>query len=143
MSVSEDKIKSSFYKSMISDMKRDQLLVGSDAAGVAALLLSAVDCSWVKSSIAFTADHLVTVILLSQDAKGWFNNTITKAKNQVNGEFLLDVIVWKGSVIFQLLTSEDKTLLILVEFRRNAIFCFVMPLFYDLIFFHNNYFLPS
>jgi len=45
MSVSEDKIKSSFYKSMISDMKRDKLLVGSDAAGVAAFLLSAVDCS--------------------------------------------------------------------------------------------------
>ena len=79
---------------------------------MATFLFSAVDCSWVKSGIALTADHLVTVILLSQDTKGWFNNTTTKAKNQVKGWFLLNVIVWKGSAIFQLLTSEDKTLLV-------------------------------
>ena len=62
-----------------------QLLLGSELAGVAALLLSAVYCSWVESGIALTADHLVAVVLLSQHTERWFNDTTTKAKNQVKG----------------------------------------------------------
>ena len=43
-----------------------QLLLWSDAASVAALFLSAVHRSWMKSCIAFTANHLVTIVLLSK-----------------------------------------------------------------------------
>ena len=89
-----------------------QFLLWSDAAGVTTFLLSAVYCSWMESSIALAADHLVTVILLSQNTKGWLNDTTTKTKYQMKGWFLLNVIVWKGSTVFQLLTSKDKTLLI-------------------------------
>ena len=36
----------------------------------------------------------------------------TKAENQVEGGLLLDVVVREGAAIFQLLSSEDKTLLV-------------------------------
>ena len=39
-------------------------------------------------------------------------HTTTKTKDQVKGWFLLDVVIRKGSTIFELLTGEDKTLLI-------------------------------
>lgn len=41
-----------------------------------------------------------------------FLGTTTKAEDQVKGGFLLDVVVTQGAAIFQLLTSEDQTLLI-------------------------------
>ena len=40
-----------------------QLLLGSELAGVAALLLSAVAGSRVHSSVALSADHLLAVVL--------------------------------------------------------------------------------
>ena len=39
-------------------------------------------------------------------------HTTTKTEDQVKGWFLLDVIIRKGSSIFELLTGKDKTLLI-------------------------------
>jgi len=36
----------------------------------------------------------------------------TKTKDQVQGRFLLDVVITQGTSIFQLLTSKDQTLLI-------------------------------
>ena len=39
-------------------------------------------------------------------------HTTTKAENQVEGRLLLDVVVREGAAIFQLLSSEDKTLLV-------------------------------
>ncbi|ORX81402.1 hypothetical protein K493DRAFT_94900 [Basidiobolus meristosporus CBS 931.73] len=38
--------------------------------------------------------------------------TTTKTKNQVEGGLLLDVVVGEGAAIFELLASEDQTLLI-------------------------------
>ena len=40
-----------------------------------------------------------------------------EAQNEVKGRLLLDVIIRKGSAIFQLLASKDQTLLV----RRNAV----------------------
>lgn len=42
--------------------------------------------------------------------------TTTKAEHQVQGGFLLDVVVGQSATIFQLLASEDQPLLI----RRNT-----------------------
>ena len=42
--------------------------------------------------------------------------TTTETENQVEGGFLLDVVVTKGAAIFKLLSSEDETLLV----WRNA-----------------------
>lgn len=42
--------------------------------------------------------------------------TTTKAEHQVEGRLLLDVVVGQSPAIFQLLASENQTLLI----RRNA-----------------------
>ena len=39
-------------------------------------------------------------------------HTTTETEDQVKGWFLLDVIIRKGSSIFELLTGKDKTLLI-------------------------------
>merc|ERR1711972_228847 len=44
------------------------------------------------------------------------HGTTSQTKDQVKSGFLLDVVVRKGSSIFQLLTGEDKSLLL----RRNA-----------------------
>lgn len=60
-----------------------QLLLGPNVVCVATLLLTAVCSSWMKPSITLTADHLVTVVLLSQDTKCWLNDTTTKTQNQV------------------------------------------------------------
>merc|ERR1711953_78272 len=39
-------------------------------------------------------------------------HTSTKSQDKMEGGFLLDVVVAQGATVFQLLTSEDKTLLI-------------------------------
>merc|ERR1712159_303567 len=39
-------------------------------------------------------------------------HTTSKSKGQMEGRFLLDVIVGKGSTVFELLSSEDQSLLI-------------------------------
>jgi len=51
---------------------------------------------------------------LDEDLHG----TTSKTKDQVEGGLFLDVVVRKGSSVFQLLSSEDQSLL----FRRNALF---------------------
>ena len=41
-----------------------------------------------------------------------FRNTASQTQDQMKGAFLLDVIVLKGTAVFQLLTSKDQALLI-------------------------------
>ena len=43
-------------------------------------------------------------------------HTATKTEDQVQGRFLLDVIIAQGATIFKLFAGEDKTLLV----RRNS-----------------------
>ena len=42
--------------------------------------------------------------------------TTSQSENQVEGRFLLDVVVGQGTAVFQLLTSKDQSLLV----RRNT-----------------------
>ena len=99
------------------NLSRLQLLLGSELIGVTALLLSAVGGSRRKSSVALTADHLLTVVLSGQDLQGRLDGTTAQTENQVEGRLLLDVVVRKGSAVLELLTGEDQTLLI----RRDAL----------------------
>jgi hypothetical protein len=45
-------------------------------------------------------------------------HTTTKTKNEMKSGFFLDVVVWEGTAILELLSSKDKTLLV----GRNAFF---------------------
>ena len=65
-----------------------------------------------KAGVALAADHLVAVVLLSQDTEGRLNDTTTETKDQVEGRLLLDVVVGKGAAVLQLLAGKDQTLLI-------------------------------
>merc|ERR1711907_774619 len=38
-------------------------------------------------------------------------HTTSKSKDQMEGRFLLDVVIGEGSTVFELLTSEDQSLL--------------------------------
>ena len=62
-----------------------ELLFWADGAGVSTLLLAAVHRTGVKTRVALSTDHLVAVVLLSQDAERWLNYTATKTENQVQG----------------------------------------------------------
>ena len=76
------------------------------------LSLSTVGSSWWQSSVTLTANRLFTVVLGSQGLQGWFNDTTSQSQNQVQGGFLLDVVVGQSSTVFQLLTSKDQSLLV-------------------------------
>ena len=84
---------------------------------MSALSLSAVCGLLWESSIAFSADHFLTLVLSGKGSEGWldldFSSTTTsKSEDQMESGLLLDVIVGKGSSVFQLLSSEDESLLI-------------------------------
>ena len=81
------------------------------------LSLSAVVSFGWKSSIASTADHFFNLVFSGQVSEGSFDldgshTTTSETKNQVESGFFLDVVVRQCSSIFQLLASEDESLLI-------------------------------
>lgn len=79
---------------------------------MATLLLAAVGGTWVQTSVALAADHLVAVVLLGENTQRGLNDTATQAEHQVQGRLLLDVVVRQSAAILQLFASEDQTLLI-------------------------------
>ena len=64
-----------------------QLLLGADVVGMTTLLLPAVGSPGMKTSVTFTADHLIAVVLLSQNPKSGLDYTTTKTENQVQSRF--------------------------------------------------------
>jgi hypothetical protein len=79
---------------------------------VATLSLSAVRGTRRKTSIAHTANRLLAVVLRSKSLQRGLNNTTSKTQYKVQSGLLLDIVVGKGTAVFKLLTSKDKTLLI-------------------------------
>ena len=82
-----------------------------------ALSLSAVCSSWRKSNIALSANCLLGLELSSQGSESWFNldgahTSTSQSEDQVKCGFLLDVVIRESSSIFELLTSENESLLI-------------------------------
>merc|ERR1719427_2466693 len=89
-----------------------QLLLHSQMVGVTALLLPAVGSTGMETSITFTADHFVAVVLLGQQPQRRFNHTTSQPQHQVESRLLLDVVVAQCASVFQLFTGEDETLLV-------------------------------
>ena len=93
------------------------LLLWSDVTVMATLSLSTVDSLWWKSDIALSANHLLALELSGKSSKIWLNfhlthTTASKSENEMESGLLLDIVVRKSSSIFELLTSEDKSLLV-------------------------------
>jgi len=66
----------------------------------------------VEAGVALAAHQLVLLVLAGEGHEGRVNNPSTKAEHQVQGGFLLDVVILEGAAILELLASEDETLLI-------------------------------
>jgi len=93
------------------------LLFWSDITPVTALSLSAVGSLNWEFGVALSADHFLALVLSSESGKGWFNldlshTTSSKSEDEMESGLLLDVIVGESSSVFELFTSEDKSLLI-------------------------------
>ena len=84
---------------------------------MSALLLSALSGSWCKGSVALSANHFVTFVFSCKGSQSWLDfdgssATTSKSEDEMESRFLLDVVVAQGSAIFQLLSSEDESLLV-------------------------------
>jgi len=77
-----------------------------------ALSLSTVVGLKGKSSVALSADHFISVVFSGEGSNGGFNGTTSQSQDQVKGGFLLNIVVGEGSSVFELLASEDQSLLI-------------------------------
>ena len=93
------------------------LLLWADVTVVSTLSLAAVDCVGWESGITLSANHLFAFVGSGQSSEGWLDldaskTTSTKSQNEMKGGLLLDVIVRESTAIFELLSSEDKSLLI-------------------------------
>ena len=97
-------------ESLLRSFLRSQLV------GVAALPLSAVGSLGGESSVALSADLLITVVCLGKSGSVGLHGSSSQSEHQMESAFLLDVVVREGSSIFQLLSSEDESLLI----RRDS-----------------------
>ena len=81
------------------------------------LSLSAVRSLWWESNITFSANHLLTLELSGEGSKIWLNFHLThtsasKSEDEMESGLFLDVVIGKSSSVFELLTSEDESLLI-------------------------------
>ena len=84
---------------------------------MAALSLSAVSGLKGKSGITKSAYLLIALVLSSESSSSGLDLDDTsasssKSKNEMKGGLLLDVVVSEGSAILELLTGEDKSLLV-------------------------------
>ena len=77
-----------------------------------ALSLSAIGSLEGKSSITFSADLLVAVVLASKNLERRLDDATTKAEHQVEGRLLLDVVVGERAAVLELLAGEDQALLV-------------------------------
>ena len=82
-----------------------------------ALSLSAVGGLERKSGVAFSANHLVAFVLSGESGKDWLNfhgshTSTSKSEDEMKSGLFLDVVIRKSSSIFELLSSEDESLLI-------------------------------
>jgi hypothetical protein len=89
-----------------------QLLLGAELVSVAALLLPAVLGARGKTSVALSAHLLLAVVGSGECGEGGVDDTTTETEDEVEGGFLLDVVVRESAAILELLAGEDEALLI-------------------------------
>lgn len=70
-----------------------ELLLWAELVGVSALLLSAVGSTGRETGVALSADHLFAVELGGKGLERWLDDTTTETEDQVEGRFLLDVVI--------------------------------------------------
>ena len=81
------------------------------------LTLTAVSCLGGKGGVTSSANHLFGLVLSGQNDERGLNldaaeTTATKAEHEVQSGLFLDVVVGEGAAVFELLSGEDKTLLV-------------------------------
>jgi hypothetical protein len=74
--------------------------------------LAAVGRTGWQTSIALATDLLVTLVFGGEHFQGWLDDATTETQNQMEGRFLLDVVVAQSSAIFELLPRKDEPLLV-------------------------------
>ena len=67
---------------------------------------------WVNKRNSLPANQLLAVVLFCELSQVRLNDPATQTEHQVECGFLLDVVVRKGSAIFELLTGKDESLLV-------------------------------
>ena len=77
-----------------------------------AFLLSAVLSTEGETSVALSADHLVAVVLSSEDLERRLDDTTTQSEDEVEGRLLLDVVIRERATVLKLLAGEDEALLV-------------------------------
>ena len=90
---------------------------------MSALSLSALGGSDWVSGVTNSADHLVASELSGESGEGWLDfdrssTSSSESQNEMESGFLLDVVIGESSVVFELLSSENESLLI----RGNSFF---------------------
>jgi len=73
---------------------------------------AAVGGTWGKTSVAFTANLLVALVLGGEYLHGGFDDATAETEDKVKGGFLLDIVIAQRSAILELLSSEDQALLV-------------------------------
>jgi len=81
------------------------------------LSLTAVGSLNRKSSVALSTDHLFALVLSGESGKGGLDlnateTTTSESQNQMESGLLLNVVVRQSSSVFELLASENESLLI-------------------------------
>jgi hypothetical protein len=104
-----------------------ELFLGTQLVCVSTFLLSAVRGPGWKTSVAFSANGLLTVETLGQQSERGIVDSTTETQHQVQGRLLLDIVIAQRAAVFELLARKDESLLI----RRNALF--VLDLGLDIV----------
>ena len=70
-----------------------------------------------QPGVTLSANHLFALECSCESSEGWLNlagaeTTATKPQDQVEGRLLLNIVIGKGASVLELLSCEDKTLLI-------------------------------
>ena len=82
---------------------------------MSALLLTAVVSTKGKTSVALTAHHLIAVVLLGQSSQGGLDHSSSHLEEHFNGGRFADSAGADRLRVVQLLSSENKTLVVIVD----------------------------
>ena len=92
-----------------------QLLLGAEMVAVSALLLAAVVRTKGQTGVALAAHHLLAVVLLGQSSQGGLDHSSSHLEEHFDGGGLADSAGADGLRVVQLLSSENKALVVVVD----------------------------
>lgn len=89
-----------------------QLLLGAEVIRVTTFGLAAISGTWMEPGVTLTADHLVAVVLLGQDAQRGLNDTASQTEHQMQRRLLLYIVIGESAAVLQLLPGKYQPLLV-------------------------------